>query len=614
MKRAWYSIGLAVLVGAACFGTVAQAVDLRRGVPEDAWLVVQNKYNPERDFQRQYYADVWKAVRETQLLERVVKIITSRMEAGQVEQAKGVIDELHQAVKPIDLPALAKSPEAIYAQIMQTSPLPTAQHLLLIRATADTAAATAQGIKNLFDLAEQHSGGALSVVESQVGEATVWTLELPPSSPFQPGVAHVGEIVALSTSRELLTKSLQMIDAGTGPSKFDDPRLVAALQQLPEPEDGLVFYDGLAQLAALRGLGSVLTNLRGNDAQVERAARLLDKLWDDLAIIDFAVKVEYTEGNLNRTASYGKMAPGSGQATLGKMLFSGQPFGQWSAWVPAGALSYALGTGINLHPLYERIMAVLEQDVPEAAPALARFAEIQEQLDLYLDRDLLQSFSGEHVSVLLPAAASGRPDSVIALRCQNPDRIKELIHRGLEALQQLKPFRDQQVNLVASQELPGFEDLTAVALTALGVRPVLGFQNGWMYVGSNASAVKKVLETQAGRGQTIEGTEAFTRLKLDISGSVNSIRYAHTAENIRRTAKTLNQLGFTAQMYLAMLAGNAKPEDLKSIQDALALLPDVAKIVEKFDFLEARASVTQPGKEPGSFVGRSVTVVRPAAE
>ena len=342
--------------------------------------------------------------------------------------------------------------------------------------------------------------------------------------------------------------------------------------------------------------------------------KILDKVWDDVAILDYEVTVEYTEGNLNRSASYGKLLPNTDDSTLRKMLTGGQAFEKWYAWVPAGALSYSVGTGVNLHPAYERIMAVLKEDVPEAAEGLEQFEKIQAQFDVYLDRDILQAFSGEHVSVTMPAAAGGQPDSVLALRCTKPDRIKELIHRGMEALQQIKPVQAQQLKLVESKELAGFEELTAATLMAFGVRPVIGFQDDWMYIGSSAGAVKKVLDTKAGNGETMEGTEAFQQLKLEVEGPVDSIAYTNTAENTRNFAKMLNQIGFMAPMFLNMAGANIDQEQLKPIQEALALLPDLAKIVGKFDFLEANVTVVQGGDEPDSYVKRSVTVVRPVEE
>ncbi len=163
----------------------------------------------------------------------------------------------------------------------------------------------------------------------------------------------------------------------------------------------------------------------------------------------------------------------------------------------------------------------------------------------------------------------------------------------MDALQQIKPVQAQQLKLVESKELAGFEELTAATLMAFGVRPVIGFQDDWMYIGSSAGAVKKVLDTKAGNGETMEGTEAFQQLKLEVAGPVDSIAYTNTAENTRNFAKMLNQIGFMAPMFLNMAGANIDQEQLKPIQEGLALLPDLAKIVGKFDFLEANVTVVQ---------------------
>jgi hypothetical protein len=53
---------------------------------------------------------------------------------------------------------------------------------------------------------------------------------------------------------------------------------------------------------------------------------------------------------------------------------------------------------------------------------------------------------------------------------------------------------------------------------------------------------------------------------------------------------------------------------VQQVQDLLGLLPDVAKIVAKFDFYEAKMSVTQPGDSPGTYQRQAVTLVRPPAD
>jgi hypothetical protein len=46
------------------------------------------------------------------------------------------------------------------------------------------------------------------------------------------------------------------------------------------------------------------------------------------------------------------------------------------------------------------------------------------------------------------------------------------------------------------------------------------------------------------------------------------------------------------------------------VKEFLALMPDAAKILEKFDFLESKITVVQQGSDPDSYSKRSVTVVR----
>jgi hypothetical protein len=61
-------------------------------------------------------------------------------------------------------------------------------------------------------------------------------------------------------------------------------------------------------------------------------------------------------------------------------------------------------------------------------------------------------------------------------------------------------------------------------------------------------------------------------------------------------------------------AGEKDPHKLKPLQDAVGLLPSIANVVEKFDYLQSRLSVTQKGDAAGSYVKRSVTLVRAPKE
>ena len=105
--------------------------------------------------------------------------------------------------------------------------------------------------------------------------------------------------------------------------------------------------------------------------------------------------------------------------------------------------------------------------MPESADALEQFEQIQQQIDLHLDADILQAFSGEHVSVSMPSGKPTGNDWVMALRCSKPEKIKELIHRGVAQLQKIKQVQAQQLKLVESKDLPGFEEISAATMMVL---------------------------------------------------------------------------------------------------------------------------------------------------
>jgi hypothetical protein len=597
-----------------------KALDLRRAVPADVYMVVHAKHNPERDFQREYHKAIWKTVEETKIIERAVGIVTSRLSRDDVDKAKAVLDEVRNAAAPIKLEALANAKEVIYAQEMRAfsdqMKVVTSQHLVLARLTPEAAADTQKGIKNLFGLVEKYSEGKVPVESSTEGDATIVTLAVPQQVPFQPTVIRIGDVLLLSSSEEMARKSLGMLLRGDGKSKFDDPRLKEALSHLPAPEDALVFYDAKTQFSQMRGMVDFLHTVGQNDPKAERVAGLLELFFDEIAFLDYQITVEYTEGNLNRSVEYGKLVPDAEKKVFAKVLGSGKPFDDWRSWVPANAVAYSLSAGVNLHPLYERIIGVIKERFPEAEKGLEKFEEIQSKIGVHLDRDILQAFSGEHVSISLPAAKpslTGGRGSVVAMRCQKPDRIRELLHRLVDKLKEHPAVAAQQLQLAKCEDLEGFEQLSALALTGFGVKPMIGFRDGWMMIGSNADAINAVLATKAGKAPSIADAASFKQFHLNVDGPVQSIGYKNSAEDIHQVAAALNQAGVIVPMVIGMVGAKANPEDLKPVQEVLGLLPSLGKIVSKFDFLQAKLSVTQAGRQPGTYECRSVTVVRPPA-
>jgi len=336
--------------------------------------------------------------------------------------------------------------------------------------------------------------------------------------------------------------------------------------------------------------------------------------------IDFEVTVEYTDGFQNRSASFGRMNDTAGDTVLGRMIGKQQTFEDWKSWVPSTTTGFSMTGGGTMLPLYNWAMTAIPKAVPEAQQHLDKFAEIQDQFDIHLKEDLLEAFSGETVSVTLPGAPTplgAGTQSVLFTRCSKPDRIQELLHRGLNAANEIPQVKSQGIGLKEVVGLDGFEELTANMLGMAGIRPVIGFRDGWMIIGSHKEAVETALATQSGEATNWSESDRFKEFGLDVDGTVHSISYTNIGENTRAMSQGLQQAGMFAPMMIGMIQsqnqGGDGP-DLQVVQDLLGLLPSVGRIIGKLDFIEASMAATQPGREAGTYVRHSVTLIRPPQE
>ena len=610
-------LALSLVAAPRLFATEpAAAVELRQAVPADVYMAVDARHNPERDYQRAYVADIWKTVQDEKLVERISDIITNRVQEKDLDNAKSAFEELKTAVAPIDFKSLGEAKEIVFAQEMEG---PFNVHLVLARLTPEVAANCEQGVKNLFDLAVKHAGDKISITSEQVGTTTLTTLHSPPGTPYSPTIARVDDVLLFASSDNLARRSLAMLQGSGEPSKFADPRLAAALKQLPEPEDTLVFFDGRQLFSQFGNIGQFIRDKSNGDPKAERAATMMQKIVDEVSILDYVVASESTDGQKNCKTSLIKMLPDADSKAVAAAIANGKPFEHWEHLVPADAVSYSLSTGASLHPIYERVMTFLRDNVPESAPGLEKFAAVQDKLGVHLDEDIFQAFSGEKISIALPAdSAGGSHQNVLALRCQKPERIRELLHKAVDALQQFPAVKAQQLQLAECKDLDGFEELSASMLAIVGKRPVIGFHDGWMIIGSDPKAVQRVLDTWSDTSPGIDQSAQFQRFGLKIEGPVRSVCYSDVAENIRNAAQGLDKAGAMASMFVGIAAAKADKDhsnpELDTVNELLKLVPSVAKVVRKFDFLQGRLQVTQQGDDAHTYVQRSVTLVRPPAE
>lgn len=616
--KSWIRSGAiaAVTVGVLvpALQTQAAAQDLREAVPTDMFLAVHGQHNPERDYQNEHYKEVWKAVEQSRIIERVTQIIQSRMSGDDVEQMLAVRDRLKEALSPIKLEELAKLQEVVYAQKMEG---PFTQNVLIMRFPDGTAASLVEGIGNLMAMADD-AAAELRVEETTVESARLKSLILPPGVPMAPTVGVRDDLFIYSSNPEIAGRSLKLLDNPSEESKFDDPRVQAALSHLPQAEDALVFFDGRLLNQQLDGLVTFIRGAAAGNDEGTRFVSLLESFLDEIQIVDHEITVEYTDGYRNLAAAYGQFTADYLDRTAGKMVGHQQSFTNWQRYVPADAAGFSLSSGASLHPLYEWVTTKIPELFPESEEVFAELDEVQERYDVYLDKDILQGFGGETVSVTLPGPMTPfgpSAKSVMMLRCEKPDRIMELINRGLAELTSNPQVQRQGVSVSPSPSIDGFQQITAGFFMMMGgMTPTFGMKDGWLVAGSHPDAIQKVLLTRGGESETFADTDRFSQFGVDVPDEVSAISYSNIGQSIRQISTGMQQAGAMLPMILSMAGGNQQSaQELEPLKDVLSLLPTVGRIIGKFDFIDSRLSVTHAGPQENSWVRHSVTTIRPPA-
>jgi hypothetical protein len=618
MKTRFFAMFAAACV-ATCMLVPAQAaspndssgIDIKHAVPADVFFAVYTRHNPLRDYQRAYYADVFKTFQDEQIGPRLLNIITSRTPADKLNAAKEKLQEVETALAPISLQALLNANEFVAAERMDG---PFNKILWAARLTTDDAADCERGVKQGFELMSRWSEGKLTVNTDQASGIEVTTLRLPKDSPFQPAVARDNNVVFASTNDVFLRSCLEQLQNKSAKSKFDDPRLQSAVAQLHQPDDSLVLFDAKQLSQSLHGVGDFIRAHSKDDPKAIRFAGVMDKAVDETAILDYIVTVEYTEPGHNHNMSLIKMADDYQNKVLGRALVSNQTISDWQKWVPNDATEYSIHHGINLHELYDGIIAFVREQFPESQGALDKFAAFQEKIGVNLDRDILQSFTGESVCVSMPVTMSDgtkKSASVTALKCQNPDKVRELLSRAVESLSKLPALQMQQLKLEDCKNLEGFQQLQASCFQMFGKQPVIGFRDGWMIIASCQEGAVKLLDVRAGKVDALNVSATFAKFGLDPKPALCSVSYNDVGAKVRAVADGIDKVGMMAPMFLGMAAANAKPEEIKPVQEAIGLLPSVAKVVRKFDFLDHSLKITRPGPMPNTYLQDSVMEIRP---
>jgi tetratricopeptide (TPR) repeat protein len=277
---ALYLIGLSVTAPVPPTQVPQDGFTLAGVIPNDAFLYVAERHNPERQFLDDYWREVFGALAESGVGQDALELIGSLLGAKPAGEAERLKERAAQLLAGLDWNQLAGREFVFAEQFVPEAPLspsrPTfgmAAMVWLFRGSPAGAAQNYAGLVAILEAVAEEinraaGSPALAVTRTeQMGTqvASVNLLAIVPGAPELPLSVGLRKDVVIVALREHLLGDVLALMEGKSPKKAlgVDPRFQAAFAQLPPAEDSMTFFDMQALLKPLRAwLSSVVDMAR----------------------------------------------------------------------------------------------------------------------------------------------------------------------------------------------------------------------------------------------------------------------------------------------------------------------------------------------------------------
>lgn len=247
-------------------------------VPDDVFLYVCEKNNPERDFLDGYWGEVLEALAQSGIEEDVIDLVGSVIGLAGGDGTDEFIrlkERAQQLIDGVDWKGLGGE-ESVFAERFppianfseKNPPIMMPQMVIILRGTPGGAEKNFEGLSAILDaMAEEINkvvGREVVVVErmTRMGAkvAQIDLLGSLPGAPTMPiAVAVRDDLVLIGVRDQLIDDVLALLDGSSKKGALaDEARFQAGFAQLPQAEDYQTFFDMRSMLKSLRTTADVL--------------------------------------------------------------------------------------------------------------------------------------------------------------------------------------------------------------------------------------------------------------------------------------------------------------------------------------------------------------------
>lgn len=603
---------LSVLAPAPC--ATAAGIDdfkLLRAIPADTMIAVHSRDHAGRAFVQEQFKRVWAAI-EAQHFDRDIKRLLGGLmqdEGTSAEDFNQQWQQMSDLAAGVNWSTLAKREFAFGMKLV--APMPPELVFLMMPPEGDVAKdfdGLAAIMKHLAGMAPPD---ALTHTTQGEGDAVIHKLAWAGGPPVSLTLARQKDVILVGFGSAMIEQSLALLRGESEPSGAlpATERFKAALKQLPPPADGLFFVDVAKLMAQLRQFAGMLEQLVPSEpttqpaegaAEPKSPAAFAGPLVDQFDLWDYAAGVSTTDGMKTTSDEIVALKDDAKSRPLFKAVYGNPPLRDPLKYIPKEAGGVSLSNGLDFAALYKAITDFVTKEVPEGQQFLAMWEQQQQELKFNVEQDLLSWVGGGYATFSAARRSNYSPEWVFMLDVRDEAKARKLIDDLAARMAELPEGQGGTIDDAKIEGAEGFKLLVLPPMAAMLIgQPVIGVQDGRLFIGNGPNIVALALDVGAGKAENFSKSEKFQKEGLPLGDKTTSYQF-------KDLSKLGDELGQAFQM-TGMLQMFMPPESMKdpAMMTLLSTLTKLGKVLKTLDFYKSSCEVaTFDGK---ATLTRSVT-------
>ena len=604
--------GVTGVAGPARADGLPEQFTLGKYVPADAWMYIHSVHNPERAWIDAEWDKVWTALCASGIDKDIAKLVEPLLSETQRKDIEQAIEKTTMLAKGVRWSELVQK-EFVFAERLATAGTELRgmnfDYIVLTRGPRDSVETNATGLLAILQEVVKLDS-SLGVVEAKRGDVMTWSLTVKASKEEtakpQPILTLlrfediVGLVVSPPTGPTPATNALDEVVAFMNKESKKTPmtgaaRFKEAIAQVKPPSDELLYFDFQGFVGSMDRLFAAVAKEEKGEETERQAMRAVSKLIELGNVVDYSIMSVRTKGRQEHYDEAVRFQAGKEKSPIAQMVLQRKSFDRFDQFIPEDAKGFDLSGSVDLEKLYQIAMEFVEQNLPDGKGLIEKWKVLLAGVDFDPERDIFSWWSGEMISMELPAAVvtpMGNTDNVLMIRVKDSEIAAKKVNGAIDFVSALMQGQGQALS-ISPADVQGqpFRQISH-PMMAMFLRPVVGVKGDWLIVATSTGAVNKCLDVASGKTASVSKNERFVREGLVPKGAVHAASFRDTSQFGNELGGAAAMAGMFGGMATAGMGKEVSAEVKTAIQSGLGIVMKLGPILQKIDFYSSEASVT----------------------